>query len=120
MNIAATPSAWEGAGLRADLRVGATSPSFAEQLHIAGASGREELEEAAGNLVSSALVLPALASMHESPLRPKSGPFAPGSAEKRFAPLLEQQFADRITKAARFGLVDVIVNRFANDRSAMK
>jgi hypothetical protein len=69
--------------------------------------------EAAEKFVASALVLPALASLQESPLRPKDGPFAMGTAERRFAPLLHAEFADRVTKAANFGLVTSIVERFA-------
>ncbi len=70
---------------------------------------REMAREAATQLVSAALILPVLESMRDSPmLRP---PFAPGFAEKRFAPLLDQQIADRITGASNFSLVDQIVDR---------
>ena len=70
---------------------------------------REMAREAATQLVSAALILPVLESLRDSPmLRP---PFAPGFAEKRFAPLLDQQIADRIAGAANFSLVDQIVDR---------
>lgn len=72
----------------------------------------KELRQAATKLVSSALVAPALASMHESPLRPSSGPFAQSSVEKRFGPLLQIEFADRIAAAGSYSLVDSIVKRF--------
>jgi hypothetical protein len=58
-------------------------------------------------LVASALVLPALATLRESPFR--EGPFAPGDAERRFGPLLDQAVADRVVQAARFPLIDALV-----------
>lgn len=70
---------------------------------------REMAREAATQLVAEALIMPVLESLRDSPmLRP---PFAPGFAEKRFAPLLDQQIADRIVGASNFSLVDQIVDR---------
>ncbi len=70
---------------------------------------REAVRQAAAQLVSSTFIMPVLQAMHDSPfLEP---PFAPGYAEKRFQPLLDQQVADRLTNAARFPLIDVIVER---------
>ena len=70
---------------------------------------REAVREAASQLVSTTFIMPVLKAMHDSPfLEP---PFAPGYAEKRFQPLLDQQVADRLTHAARFPLIDVIVER---------
>ncbi len=70
---------------------------------------REMAREAATQLVAAALIMPVLESLRDSPmLRP---PFAPGFAEKRFAPLLDQQIADRIAGAGNFSLVDQIVDR---------
>jgi hypothetical protein len=71
-----------------------------------------DLRDAAAQLVADALVVPGLSSLHESPLRPATGPFATSSVEKRFAPLLQAELADRITKAAKFNLIDTIVDRF--------
>ena len=88
----------------------ASGGSFDQTLRTAGS--KDELKEAASKLVSSALVLPVLQSLHESPWRPQSGAFAAGPSEKRFAPLLDQQFADRITQASNFGLIDSIVRRY--------
>ncbi len=84
---------------------------FAQLLQQAtgGQTRREMAREAATQLVAEALIMPVLESMRDSPmLRP---PFAPGFAEKRFAPLLDQQIADRITGASNFSLVDQIVDR---------
>ena len=70
---------------------------------------REAVRQAAAQLVSSTFIMPVLQLMHDSSfLEP---PFAPSYAEKRFQPLLDQQVADRLTSAARFPLIDVIVER---------
>ncbi len=75
----------------------------------AGSQEREAVREAAAQLVSSTFILPVLQSIHDSPfLEP---PFAPGYAQKRFQPLLDQYIADRLTSAARLPLIDVITDR---------
>jgi hypothetical protein len=76
------------------------------------ATGGDDLKQAASQLVASALVLPAMSSLQQSPLRPSSGPFAANSVEKRFAPLLYERLADEIAQASNFNLVRAIVNRF--------
>ncbi len=70
---------------------------------------RAVVRKAAGQLVSSTFIMPLLRSLHESPF--VASPFAPGFAEQRFQPLLDQQVADRITSAADFPLIDVITDR---------
>lgn len=90
--------------------------SFASALDGASSS-HSEIADAAAKLVASALVLPAMRSLQDSPMRMKEGPFAPGAAERRFAPLLHAEFADRVTHAANFGLVQSITERFTG-RSA--
>lgn len=64
---------------------------------------------AATQFVSSAFIVPVLATLHESSFQVE--PFAPNFAENRFAPLLDEQIADRIVGSANFKLVDVIVDR---------
>ena len=100
----------------------AQAPRLSELGVIPQAAGlpgfHDDLRDAATKLVSSALIVPALASLHESPLRPTSGPFAVSNVEKRFGPLLDQQFADRVTKAAKFKLVDAIVDRYSRSVKA--
>ena len=77
--------------------------------HASETQDRETVRQAAAQLVASTFIMPILQSMHDSPfLKP---PFAPGFAEKRFQPLLDQQVADRLTSAARFPLIDVITDR---------
>jgi hypothetical protein len=53
--------------------------------------------------------MPVMKTLHDSPFA--AGPFAPSSAEQRFAPLLDWQFADRIAAAEKFPLVEAIVKR---------
>ena len=89
---------------------GRSADAFSAVLtRAAGGQQREVVREAAAQLVSSTFIMPVLQSMHDSPfLKP---PFAPGYAEKRFQPLLDQYVADRLTSAARFPLIDVITDR---------
>ncbi|MHC5003465.1 MAG: hypothetical protein ACYTJ0_10110 [Planctomycetota bacterium] len=77
----------------------------------AAAAAPDELRDAASQLVASAFVLPVLQSVREGPFN--DGPLAPGAAERRFAPLLDQHLADRVTRGASFRLVDVIVQRLS-------
>jgi hypothetical protein len=81
-------------------------------------SPRQDIRAAAAQFVADALVAPALSTLHQSPMRPKSGPFAASSLEKRFAPLLEAQLADRMTTAANFRLIDTIADRFDRQSAA--
>lgn len=85
-----------------------------EQTLARSSANREALEGAATEFVSSAFIMPVFAAMQQSTLRPTSGPFAVGDAEKRFSPLLHQHLADRLTKASKLSLVDAIVDRFAS------
>ncbi len=89
---------------------GRSADAFSAVLtRAAGSQEREAVREAAAQLVSSTFIMPVLQSIHDSPfLKP---PFAPGYAQKRFQPLLDQHVADRLTSAARFPLIDVITDR---------
>lgn len=85
--------------------------SFAMQFEDASRNGEKEtLRDAAEQLVSSSFILPILSMIRES--SNGEGPFAPGTAERRFGPLFDQHIADSITKAANFPLVDAIVDRY--------
>jgi Rod binding domain-containing protein len=90
----------------------APATSFARALEDAehGEDTEATVREAATKLVSSALVMPILASLREGSLR--EGPFAPGMAERRFGPLLDQHIADRVVSGSSFPLVDAIVAKF--------
>lgn len=113
MNIAGVTQSSEPltlAGSRLTQRLAGDS-SFARELEAAGATDRSTLRQAATQLVSSALLMPVMQLMAESPLA--AGPFAPGSAEKHFQPLLHQHLTERITEAANFPIVDAIVDRYA-------
>jgi len=93
---------------RIELPAGRDGTSFAGVLAQAE-QDRAAVRESAAQLVSTTFILPVLESMHDSPFQ--QPPFAPGFAEKRFMPLLDQQLADRITSGANFPLVDVITER---------
>ena len=85
---------------------------FGHSLALAlGPDDREALRAAASQLVASTFVQPLLSRLRESPFL--EGPFAPGLAEKQFAPLLDQHLADRIVQGGSFPLVDLIVERLA-------
>lgn len=90
-----------------------TGEAVYRDLHAASTeSSADKARKAATSFVASALLMPILGTLHESPFELKP-PFAPGVAEKRFAPMLDQHLSDRIAKASKFGLVDAIVKRFA-------
>jgi hypothetical protein len=65
--------------------------------------------QAAEQLVSTSLVLPILASMREGTFL--SGPFKPGTMERRFGPMLDVHTAEAITSSSRFDLVDSVVDQ---------
>jgi len=85
--------------------------TFEDALRAGSSGTRAALRQAVEGLVSSALVLPALATLRESSMA--AGAFAPGTAEKRFGPLLDQHIADHVTSAANFPLVEAIVSKLA-------
>jgi len=57
-----------------------------------------------------------LSQLRDSSLKSKTGPFAQSTVEKRFGPLLDERLADQITQAAKFPLIDAIVNRVAKNQ----
>lgn len=73
----------------------------------------DQLRESARKLVASALLMPVLEQMENSPFRPKDGPFSQNVVEKRFGPLLHQQMADRMMEGRSFGLVEAVLARIA-------
>ncbi|NNF43296.1 MAG: hypothetical protein HKN62_09645 [Phycisphaerales bacterium] len=87
---------------------GETPRSFATHLSAASTTAAtaraDEGRKAAESLVASTFVVPVLAMLRET--SQAAEPFAPGAAERRFGPLLDQQLADRIVSGANFGLVD--------------
>jgi Rod binding domain-containing protein len=98
------------------LPAGGGAAAFSQVLQQAARDqDRAVARDAASRLVSSVFILPVLAAMRDSPfLEP---PFAPTFAEKQFQPLLHQHLADRITGAANFSLVDVILDRLLGPES---
>lgn len=78
----------------------------------ATAARKAEARQAANQLVSSAFLIPILSKLRETSMA--EGPFAPGAAEKRFGPMLDQHLADRIIEASNFDIVDAIAERYGN------
>ena len=102
-----------------DLTAGKRSQSRFEQMLDRVSQGPADLDlkaarEAATQFVASAFILPVLASLRES--SGADGPFAPGPAERRFGPLLDTHIADHVAEAARFPLVDTLVDRLIGGR----
>ena len=97
-----TPAA---AALPAPSQAGSFEAALRRAARSAGDS--ETLREAATQFVATAFILPILHAVREGSFN--DGPLAPGTGEHRFAPLLDQHLADRITTGARFPLVDSIV-----------
>jgi hypothetical protein len=96
---------------RGSAPIALTEPdAFIRTLSSATSDSREKAREAATSFVATAFLMPILATLHESPLQ-LDPPFAPGTGEQRFAPLLDQHLSDRIAKASNFALVDTIVDR---------
>ena len=75
-------------------------------------ASKAEARQAANQLVASAFIIPMLSKLRETSLA--EGPFAPGAAEKRFGPLLDEKFADRIVEASNFNIVEAIAERYAS------
>ena len=77
--------------------------------------GAETLRASAEKLVASTFILPILAQMRES--NQAEGAFAPGMAERRFGPILDQHIADRIVHSADFTLVDRVVAQLSAEKA---
>lgn len=89
------------------LEPAAPAEGFAARLRAAEPDDRlRTAREAAEQLVATVFVEPILAMLHAG--NRAAEPFAPGSAERRFTPFLDQQIAQRIVAGANFGLVDRI------------
>jgi len=72
---------------------------------------KAEARKAANELVASTFIVPMLSKLRETSLA--EGPFAPGTAEKRFGPMLDEKLADRIVEASNFDIVEAIAERYA-------
>jgi len=92
-------------------RAAAEEPArFARELRAAGATGRRdragEARQVAEQLVATTFIEPVLTMLRET--NQAAGPFAPGTTERRFTPLLDQHLSERIVHGSRFPLVDRI------------
>jgi len=80
-------------------------PSFEAQLRAAGKEREiRQARTAMQQFVSATFVEPLLSQLRST--SQAEGPFAPGDAERRFGPLLDQHLADRMTASGNFPLVD--------------
>ncbi len=85
--------------------------SFEDQLRAAPAEDKtQKARKAAQQFVGVVFIEPILASMRET--NQATGAFAPGDAERRFGPLLDQHLSDRITSSSNFPLVDSLEKHF--------
>lgn len=86
---------------------------FAAMIESAqSAPGRDEVREAADQLVSTAFILPLLEQVRSDPF--KSDLFHGGRGEEVFGQQLDVIFADNITQSANFGISDALVRQFQN------
>jgi len=84
-------------------------PMFADVLERAHTPREDVARQGAEQLVASALVMPILSMLRENSRLEE--PFAPGPAERRFGPMLDQHVADHIVRNANFPLVDRLTDQ---------
>lgn len=75
----------------------------------------ERAREAAEQLVGVALVQPVLKQMRENSWA--SAPFKPNQAERTFRGMMDAEFAQRMVKSQRWGLVDAVARRVLRQQS---
>lgn len=75
----------------------------------------EQARASARQLVSTAFIQPILEQARSNSMA--AGPFAAGSAERRFGPMLDRILAEAATEASSFPLVDAVTERFAGPRA---
>jgi len=93
------------AGPRGSLAPRRGEPSFEARLNEAGKGAAvDQARRTVQQFVGVAFVQPMLAHLRTTTRA--AGPFAPGDAERRFGPLLDQHLADRITASPNFPLVN--------------
>jgi Rod binding domain-containing protein len=90
-------------------RATSTSSDFERALR-AGGHGKEadEARRVAQQLVAETFIKPVLKQVRETRLI--ADRFAPGDAERRFGPLLDERIADRMTQREGFPLVDAVAD----------
>ncbi len=102
-----------GAGKLSQPAMERTDEQFTSVLARMSADGSRTREEAARHaaeeFVGITLVQPILSMLREQ--GDAAPPFAAGPGEKAFGPLLDAEFALRITRANRFGLVDAVARK---------
>jgi hypothetical protein len=74
-----------------------------------GPQDPETARDAATELVAIALVQPVFDQLAEQPFA--APPFAPGTGERKFFPLLARHLAHELTVAGRYDFVDAVADR---------
>ena len=98
-------------GLPAFTRATGTSgPDARLAANARAGDARGLAREAAKTLVAEAFVKPVFASLRDGSLAAE--PFKPGTAEKRFRPMLDALLADRFTEGANLDIVERVADRF--------
>lgn len=86
------------------------APSFEEVFARGAKSDKAEqtevIRDQSRKLVAEAFIRPLLAQIREQ--NNAAAPFAPGDAEKRFGPLIDQAVADSMTRPDRFPMVKAV------------
>jgi Rod binding domain-containing protein len=84
-----------------------SSPGFEQLLREAGrGADADKARQVAQQLVADTFIKPVLEQMRETNMM--ASRFAPGDAERRFGPLLDEHIADRMTQRDGFPLVDAV------------
>ncbi len=88
-----------------------SAASFEDRLRTAPEDEKtQRARKAAQAFVGVVFIEPILAALRET--SQATGAFAPGDAERRFGPLLDQHLAERITSNPNFPLVDSLEKHF--------
>ena len=118
MNVPALDTAaFPDAGPLAFSRPGSADGGFDAHLRARGGPGSADPRRLAEQLIAMTFIEPVLAMAREGSAG--HGPFAPGTAERRFSPLLDQEIAARIVRRASFPLVDEIAKRLGEVTDAL-
>ena len=75
----------------------------------------QRAREGAEQLVAVSLVQPILKQMRENTWA--AAPFAPNQAERTFRGMMDSEFAQRLVKSGRWGLVDAVARRVLRQQS---
>jgi hypothetical protein len=96
-----------------------TTATAAAHAVAAGASSgarapvRDGARDAAESFIASSLIQPILKQLRQT--NNAAEPFAPGAAEKQFAPLMDQIWAEQMVRASHWPLVDRVAQHLRDN-----